>query len=42
MLKNNNLNNHPSETILKETDRHTRRATDGHEYSIAAVDKPQL
>ena len=26
----------------RNTDRHTERHTDGHEYSIVAVDKPQL
>ena len=35
----------PNYTILasdRETDRETRRPTDGDEYAIVAVDKPQL
>ena len=28
--------------VHRQTHRHTDRHTDGHEYSIVAVDKPQL
>ena len=30
------------ELSCTQTDRHTHRHTDNHEYSIVAVDKPQL